>query len=159
MASLYFVKRRPRPDWHKAPYHQFIICTRRAIAKDMAGASSERGWVWEQIDSEYSGWLLCRWEGLDLDYGGVVHGFDLPDGTPAAFSNPHKNGEPWNLLDKAVWWSSRKMPDWLAKKGVVYPTDSFTQQFILDHEANDGMMGFNNRIIPAYWPQAVADRF
>jgi hypothetical protein len=156
MTSIYFVKKGPRPDWHKAPYHQFIICTRRALAKWEAGASSERSWIWEQPGGEGAGWLLWRWKGLDLDYGPVVHGFNLPDGTEAAFSHPLKNGEPWCLLAETTWWSSRKMPEWLHKVGVKYPTDAFTQQRILDTEADDGCMGFCNRTAPAWWP-APAD--
>lgn len=170
---MYLIKRGPRPDYHKAPFHPVIICAKKRVAKREAGSSSDRAWVWERFSTDVEngeGFLLARWCGLDIDYGHVVHGFDLPDGTPAAFHHQHRSlgydrpgevgakflgysaepQEPWTLIRGAVWWDDKLMPPVLAKAGVVYPPDDFTQQVILDAIADDGCSGFG-REIPKHW--------
>jgi hypothetical protein len=151
---LYLIKRGPRPDHHKAPYHPVIICDRKAEARDEAGCTCRKATIWVSNPREgLSGWLLVRWQGLDLDLGPVVHACELPDGTRSGFAHNRK-AEPWTLLSGAVWWSPAQMPGWLAELGVVYPPDRFTQQGILDDRANDGASGFGNRVPPTHWPVA-----
>jgi hypothetical protein len=105
----------------------------------------------------YAGWLLERWKGLDLDLGHVVHACRLPDGTTSGFGHDRK-AEPWTLLSGAVWWSDKRMPDALAKAGVVYPPDAHTQWDILDTIADDGCSGFCNRERPVWWPTLESSR-
>lgn len=175
--ALYLIKRGLRPEYHKAPYHQVIICDRKEIAKWEAGCTCNAAWIWAHESRQaWTGWLLVRWKGLDLDLGHIVHACKLPDGTTSGFA--HKQSEePWSLLPGAIWWSEKKMPKWLAEIGAVYPSDDFTQQHILDKvaEISDGrryrermreaepgtvVMGFSvsgvRREIPKHWPQPLA---
>lgn len=151
---LYLIKRGPRPDFHKAPYHPVIICACKDVAKWEVGATSAGAWLWEKESDPSSGWLLGRWNGLDLDYGHIVHGFKLPDGTPAAFQHDRK-AEPWTLLAGAVWWSDKPIPGWLMEKGVVYPPDEFTQKRILQ------VIEWSNEAKRPYgpWPDVTAPHF
>ena len=129
MKSLYLIKREPRPEWVRAPYHPVIICARRHIAKWEAGWSGDHAWVWTRDWDAVSGWLLSRWNGLDIDYGHVVRGLTLPDGRDAAFCHD-RDGEPWTLLTSAVWWDVSNMPDFVKNWGVKYPADEFTRRKI-----------------------------
>ena len=124
--NLYLIKRGPRPDIHKMPYHEVVIFATKKVAQWEAGNSSDLAWVWTReghSDNGYS-WLLERWNGLDISYG-VVHDFALPDGIHAAFWHENK---PWpqgilGLLSVAVWWSSKPMPAWLVARGVMFAPD------------------------------------
>jgi hypothetical protein len=158
MSRLYLIQRRPKPDWEKAPYHQQIVCDRDRVMRAECGPSSELATVWKKHTSvmDGQGWLLTRWSGLEIDYGLVVHSYVLSDGKtrtgfwrdyPDQYSIQH-------LLNGAVWWSPRPLPDWLALKGVIYPPDAFSQQWILDVLANDGVSGVAQiRRFPACWPK------
>lgn len=173
---LYLIKRASRPFCHRAPYHPVIICDRKWMADWEAGCTCRQAWIWtHDIAHPSYGWLLVRWQGLDIDLGHVVHACTLPDGTTSGISHK-RDEEPWSLLPGAVWWSDRPIPAWLLEAGVVYPPDGFTQQWILDHiadEASDrehqrrlrecpegGLVatfsasGFG-REIPPHWPQPV----
>lgn len=149
--TLYLVKKRGRPDWHRAPYTQVLVTTRWDAAKWEAGYSGEGAWIWA-IPGEFGGWLLMRWNGLDIDYGHVVRNVTLPDGDIRAFDHRHTHPETFALADGATWWSPKKMPKWLQEWGVRYPSDRFTQQQILDWFADDGCSRFG-RAIPDYWPE------
>lgn len=153
--NLYLVKRGPRPDYHKVPCHPVIICTKRDTAEWEAGNSSRRAWVWEMFDGarDIGGWLLVRWEGLDIDYRPVVSGFTLPDGTETAFWHKHDRPLPWDLLKGAVWWSDRRMPDWLKEAGAVYPPDQFTRDRILEDLGEIRRRDPDHRVTaPDFWP-------
>lgn len=152
---FYLIKRGSRPDYHKAPFHPYIICDNRRVATREVGPSSGQAWLWSCC-GEYEGWLLERWQGLDIDYGNVVYGFDLPDGSHAAF---WRSSRDWpdgvrDLIAQAIWWSNKRIPAWLLAEGVKYSPDYFTQQRIQDIIANDNLMGGNRRLIPDHWPQA-----
>lgn len=123
--NLYLVKRGPRPSYHNAPYHPVIICTRRPIAEWEAGWTGDKSWVWLKEADTSSGWLLVKWNGLNIDYGHIVRGCSLPDGTETGVFHDRKK-EPWNLMAEATWWSDHNMPQWVADKGTKYPTDNFT---------------------------------
>jgi hypothetical protein len=154
MPDVYLIKRGPKPSYHRAPFHPVIICAKRAVAKWEAGCTSDAAWVWShERGARVGGWLLERWNGFDVDYGSVVHGIVMPDGTKAAFVHEHTGREPWPLLAGAVWWDNKRMPRWLRTAGAIYPPDEFTQQTILDTIANDGMSGFG-RERPAHFPIA-----
>lgn len=112
--------------------HPVVVCSQRHTAYWEAGATGRGATVWVHDASTGGGWLIERWNGFDLDYGHVVHGFDLPDGTRSGFVHRHTEREPWSLLDGAVWWSPHRMPDWLREDGVVYPQDSHSRKKIED---------------------------
>lgn len=147
---LYLIKRQPRPEWHKAPYHPVIICDRKPMAEWEMGHSGEHAYVWMKPNDISTGWLLVRWNGLDIDYGHVVRSIEMPDGSHAAFFHA-RDQEPWSLMAGATWWSNRVMPSWLVERNVVYPKDQHSQQSILDTLANDGASGFGRKI-PDHWP-------
>ena len=154
--SIYLIKRGPRPEHHKAPFHPVIICGKRRVAHWEAGWSGDAAWVWSHERSvRGGGWLLERWNGFNVDYGHVVRGLTLPDGTLAAFVHEHTNREPWPLISGAVWWDDKRMPAWLAEMGAVYPPDEFTQQRILDSIADDGASGWG-REVPSHWRRAAS---
>lgn len=185
--TIYLIKRGPRPDHHRAPYHPVVICDRKDMAKWEVGWTGDRAWLWSHCEPGTlgGGWLLERWEGLDLDYGGLVKGGTLPDGTHMGFFHKQRDRgyaprtgddkpvwlgydetlqEPWTLLPGAVWWSAMPMSKALQEAGVVYPSDSFTQQRILDGRAmlddekakRGGVYGTGTRICPEWWPKAEA---
>jgi len=130
--AIWLIKRGPREEYHKAPFHPVIICSRQHTAKWEAGWTGNRAWVWEHVKREgHSGWLLARWNGFDVDYGHVVRGCVLPDGTEAGIEHD-RTKEPWTLLAGAVWWSDERVPEWLRKAGVVEARDEFTVNRILD---------------------------
>lgn len=131
--SLYFIDRgHDKPDWHKAPYHRYLLCTMRKVAKWQAGWTGDGATVWSRSTAALGGegFLLERWRGFDIDYGHVVRTVTLPDGTESAFVHPHKDEPPWNVLHLAVWWSRSKVPEWLAGKGVALPNDEFSMDTI-----------------------------
>lgn len=159
---LYLIKREPKPDYYRVPYHPVIICDRKPVAREEAGGTDALACLWShEPNMENTGWLYERWMGLDIDYHGLVKGVPLPNGEQVAFCHDREQ-EPWTLIAGAVWWSDRRMPEWLAKRGVVYPEDRFTQQWILDRIANlkgpDGywgplavsVSGFG-RPVPQHW--------
>ena len=160
MRTLYLVKRSERPKHHIAPYHPVILCDRKRVAEWEAGGTDPalRGgaWVWEREgwDDNPYGWILAKWNGLNIDYVGLVTAFDLPDGSHSAFWRDY---EDWpqgvrDLFSGAVWWSDKQMPEWLEQRDVLYPLDDFTQQRILDSIANDGCSGMGRKI-PVWWTQ------
>ncbi len=158
--ALYLIKRGPKPEYHRAPFHPVILCDRKRIAMWEASWSGSQAWVWARdgLRNDGQGWLLQRWNGLDIDYGHVVRDFVLPDGNHAAF---YRDYEPFpqgiqDLFAGAVWWSDKRMPAWLQERGVIYPPDAFTQQWILDHIADDGLWNFG-REVPPYWPAHEPD--
>lgn len=132
--SLFLVKRGPRPQYHSAPYHPVILCSNRKIARHQAGWSGDLSSVWEKWPSgSDGGFLIRRWNGLDIDYGWLVRGHSLPDGTESGFYHD-REGEPWSLLSSSVWWSTRnRVPEWL--DGIVsLPSDSFSLTMIDEDE-------------------------
>lgn len=154
---LYLIKRGPRPEYHKAPFHPVIICDLKHVAEIEAGSTRDGATVWERssIRDNGCGWLIVRWQGYDLDYRPVVSCFSLPDGTMSGHWRDYDAEYSVKaLLPGAIWWSDKAMPEWLSERGVIYPPDEFSQQRILDAIANDGAMGFG-REIPPHWPQSV----
>lgn len=129
MKSLYLIKRGPKPDYCKAPYHPVVMCARRHVAEWEAGWSGGHSWVWIHDWDKCSGWLITRWNGLDIDYGHVVRSIALPDGYDAAFCHDREK-RPWILLKDAVWWDVINMPKFVEEWGVSYPQDEFTREKI-----------------------------
>jgi hypothetical protein len=164
--ALYLIKRGPKPDYHAAPFHPVLICDRKFMAEWEASWTGAAAWVWVAYapGPNVGGWLLVRWNGFPVDYGHVVRSLTLPDGNKAAFWRDYETrdgeGMVGPLLPGAVWWSEKRMPEWLRERGVVYPPDRFTQQHILDCAANlakpneVGGWGFG-REIPSHWPEPV----
>jgi len=151
---MYLIKRGPKHEWHKAPYHPVIICNKKAIAEFEAGDTGDHSWVWERqsVRMDGSGFLLVRWNGFDIDYGNVVHDIgDMPDGTKCDFVHPHTGKEPWNLLNGAIWWDDKKIPEDLASAEVIYPPDDFSQSQIMFEIKNT--IGLFER--PLFWPKAA----
>jgi hypothetical protein len=158
--TVALIKRGPRPEHHRAPFHPVILCTRNHTTNWEAGWTGNRAWVWEHAGSDgHSGWLLRRWEGLHVDYGHVVRGHRLPDGTPTGFAHKHRDlgydrpgetgakhlgysedvQEPWSLLPGAVWWSDDPMPLWLQEAGVVLACDAFSLH-VIQEDSGDFLM-------------------
>lgn len=143
--ALYLIKRGPKPEYHRAPFHPVIVCTARHTASWEVGWSGDGGWLWSHDASEEGvGWLLERWNGLNIDYGHVVRGFTLPDGTKAAFDHDRAGtpGSARALLHGAVWWSQdHRVPEWLSNGyGVRLPDDDHSLQMIL-HDAGTCLLG------------------
>jgi hypothetical protein len=134
--AIYLVKRGPRPSYAKASWHPVIVASRKHTAEWEAGWTGDGAWVWEHNKREGgSGWLLCRWAGLDINYGHIVRGCVLPDGTKAGIEHD-RTKEPWRLLAGAVWWSDEPIPAWLREAGVVVAADEFTKERI---DKDDGV--------------------
>jgi hypothetical protein len=133
-----------------------IICGKRRVAKWEAGWTGDRAWVWEhELGTGSGGWLLSRWNGLDIDYGHVVRGCSLPNGYKAGIIHAQEDW-PFTLLAGGIWWDDRKPPFWLLRAGIVYPPDSFSRLSILDACANDGRSGsWNCRATRPFWPDPV----
>jgi hypothetical protein len=132
---LFLVERGPRPEYHKAQFHPVVICTARHTASWEAGWSGDRANLWVQCEGpgrDSSGWLLLRWKGLEIDYGHIVRSFTLPDGSDKAAISHDRHGPPWSLMNGAVWWSTRVIPQWLLDRGVVLPTDGFSVERIIE---------------------------
>lgn len=91
-----------------------------------------------------------------MDYGYIVRGMLLPDGTTRSIDHRREHPETFALLPGAIWWSPRKMPRWIEDEGAQYPTDRFTQQCILDRFADDGASGWG-RPIPDWWTEPVQE--
>jgi hypothetical protein len=117
------------------------------------GWTGDRAWVWVHPNGRPEcGWLLVRWEGLDIDYGHIVRGTRLPDGAKTGFYRSYEAPHSVKpILSGAVWWSDRRLPVWIEQSGAVYPPDHFTQQRILDNLADDGVSGFGRKP-PSFWP-------
>jgi hypothetical protein len=152
--SIYLIKRGPKPSWHKAPFHPVVICAKKRVAEFEAGWAGDKSWIWMRrsrvIDGE--GFLLLRWNGLDIDYGHVVRSTRLPSGVKTGFAH---HGGPWKLLRGAIWWDDKPMSASFENAGVLYPPDYFTQQWILDQIADDNVSGCGNRPPPPWWPQVA----
>lgn len=140
---LYLIHRGPQyADPHQwceslreTSVHMVIVCTRKATAKWEAGDSGEGSTVWVRSAADGGeGWLLTKWRGLDVDYGHLVRGFTLPDGSRTGFFHPGnpspEHRRPWDSLNGAIWWSDQDLPAWLAKRGVRLPTDRHTLEAI-----------------------------
>ncbi|MFA6046915.1 MAG: hypothetical protein WC718_18170 [Phycisphaerales bacterium] len=177
--ALYLIKRGPRPDYHRAPYHPVIVCADMTMADWEIGCTCQRATVWTHDPRDLStGWLLQRWRGLVIDYGGgVQHGCSPVEGVHGGYYHD-RYAEPWTLLPGAVWWTDKRMPAFLEAAGVVYPSDNFTQQDILDWLADQRaerdyrkqlrqvaggtvIVGFSvsgfGRAIPEWWSKSEAD--
>jgi hypothetical protein len=154
VSSLYLIKRGPDygAHWHPSlTPHRVIVCTARHTARWEAGWTGDRAWVWERSTSADGGqgWLIVRWEGLEIDYGHTVRGGKLPDGTSLGFSHPGnkdpQHRRPWELLRGAVWWSEHPLPTWLRVKwGVVQATDEYTLEDIR-RDAGDCLLSESKR--------------
>lgn len=129
--SLYLIKRGPKWEFHNAPFHPIIICTRKHTAKWEVGDSNKKSTLWCKDVDPHSGWTLSRYKGFDIDYGGLVKRVELFDGTYTEGYHD-KDKEPWTLLKDAVWWSDQEIPKWLREIGVDYPEDDFSRRVIYD---------------------------
>lgn len=133
--TLWLIKRGPKPDYHRAPFHPVIATDRKWVAEWEAGCSCDRATVWmrgsHRDDGE--GWLLVMWDGFPIRHGYVIHAC-RHDEIPSGFRHPHREGEPWALLDGASWWSWKVLPEWLAARGVTLPTDEHSRLIIDEHE-------------------------
>lgn len=155
--AFYLIKRGPRSEFHRAPFHPVIICNRSGMAKWEAKDTSEKAMIWVKDQADSGGFLLARWNGLDIDYGGLIHDVGpMPDGMKVGFYHD-RDAEPWTLLRGAIWWSSRKMPKWFMEQGVEYPPDDFSQQRILDNEhwlRKDCEGSGWDKEVPEWWARA-----
>jgi len=157
MTAFYIVKR-DETHWRTATRPSVMLCTRRDVARWIAGATDEKSWIWESGGDDHAGLLLVRWQGLDIDYGHVVRLMELPDGDQRAFDHEAKRPETWALFQQATWWSPRRMPAWVEKRGAKYPTEQ--KQFraiLLDYETDWTKGGMTQRDVVFRWPNAPTE--
>ena len=120
--ALYFLDRgHERPESHRAPFYRYLIFTEERRADFHMEDSTLPGNLWYRSTAEVSGegFLLLRWQGLIVNYKGLVRGGDLIGGGRMGFSHPHNGREPWSLLSKAAWFSKHEIPRWLLDAGVT----------------------------------------
>jgi hypothetical protein len=56
-----------------------IVCDRRNVAEDRAGWTGDGAWMWVHDRSTGGGgWLILKWNGLNIDYGYLVRGLYQP---------------------------------------------------------------------------------
>ena len=136
MGLLYLIKRGPKPEWHKAPFHPVILCDLKKVATWEIGWVGDKTWAWshEGKARPCGGWLLEFWNGFLVNYGHIVRTFELPDGAKCGFWRDYHDAENGlkSLFAGAVWYSWNKIPGWIAEKGGIYPPDDFTQEHILE---------------------------
>lgn len=156
--TLYLIQRGPQPRYQKVAFHPVIICDRKRVAVVEMGMSDDRANVWVGVDNpQHShGWILRRWRGLDIDYGHTGYSFDLFDGTKAGIYRDYDNEcTVKHLFAGAIWWSDKQIPAWLVEKGVLYPSDNFSQMQILDTLADDGIGNCDwVRTWPEWWAKS-----
>lgn len=129
--NLYLIVRGPKPEYHNAPYHQVILCSRKHTAKWESQLTSEGHTLFVNMDPDSSGnWLLVKYKGYDIDYGTVTHYFKLFDGKESREVSDKQTLD--SLLKEAVWWSYDQMPVWVKELGIKYPEDDFTKKRIVD---------------------------
>ena len=120
MRNVYLVYRK---IWCSDKYIVQIF-TKERDAKEAASGSAELAYIWlHDYWDGGGGWLITRWNGLDIDYSPLVMSFKLPDDSVTGFV--HKGNEkPWSLLFDAVWKSEQRMPKWLKDLGVKVVRDA-----------------------------------
>lgn len=158
--DLWLIKRGPGygEHFHESlvpdSVHPVVICTRKYMADWEAGWTGDGATVWvHPASTGGGGWLMTRWNGFDIDYGHVVRGLDLPDGTRAGISH---DGEPRSLLDGAVWWSPSRMPEWVSDSGVRYPTDKRSRGRIVGLAGDCVLSESRKQKERDYWAQFAA---
>lgn len=126
MKSLFLIDRGAPPEnFTPSPiYRRVIVSDGSRVARRVAGDTAEGCSVWQNFGTrnKNKGLLLIRYRGLDVDYGVELRRSILPGGTPSGFHH-RDNRETWELFRGATWWSSAKLPTWLAKLGVLSPQD------------------------------------
>ena len=151
MTAFYMIKR-DGEHWRSKGYPLVTLCTREDVAKQMAGATDERSWMWHSEGQDHGGLLLVRWQGLDIDYGHVVRRMPLPNGDERAFDHPNRHPETWELFNGAVWWSPRRMPAWVEKRGATYPAEGYLRHLVEDYGGWDG-----SKAVVFRWPNAPTE--
>ena len=124
--NLFLIIRGPQGEFHKAPFHPIIICSRKHTAKWEAGDTEDGATVFVNMDPPYGNWLLSRYKGYDIV--GNPKFFTLFDGKESRDISQISD----NTFRDAIWWSYDGMPDCLKEKGVSYATDNFTKERIAD---------------------------
>ncbi len=127
--SLFLIVRGPKSEFHKAPYHPVIVCSRTHTAKWEAQKTDNGHTVFECM-ADNGNWLLVKYQGYNIDHGNVCSHFTLFDGKESKEVSSSENIEAY--LKNAVWWSYDHMPKWIEEKGVSYATDAFTKKRIYD---------------------------
>lgn len=129
--ALYLVKRPEHPEYVR-PFTTVLLADCKPVAKWEAGCTRDGAWIWTRENSpDAGGWVLTRWNGLDIDYGYNFGVSRMPDGRSSGVEHEHPE-EPkqtpysWDILAGAVWWSRRPMPLWLGARGVIIATDEWT---------------------------------
>jgi hypothetical protein len=135
---VWMLVRGPRPDYWKHYWHPVEIYTREKIAYFKLDRIDRENTCYYQ-EGQGAGLFLVAYKGWQ-PLGANTNTINLPDGTPI-LSVHHPMGtivgldedgryryemppeSPWNLWDKAVWWSPRKMPAYIRELGVQELTD------------------------------------
>lgn len=145
--TLYLVVRPDHYGEHFHPsnaVHRVLLCTEKDIAFWEAGWTGDGASIWTRDSRETGGgFLIERWNGLDIDYGHIVRGGELPDGSKLGFYHEHAGGTPWEALPSAVWWSNHRLPDWLHERGVRIPDDDRSRSRIEQQRRGSPMLSWN----------------
>lgn len=127
--NLFLIIRGKQSEFHKAPFHQIILCTRKHVAKWEAGDVVKGATVIYNAMGNHEGanWFLAQYKGYGCDCNQYFTLFDGVDSRElTSTENIHK------LLKNATWWSYDEMPSWIERLGVKPPTDDFSKKQILD---------------------------
>lgn len=129
-SGLWLIIRGKQPDYHNAPYHPIILCSRKHTAEwESRDVTKGATVLYNAGGTDRSGnWFLGRYKGYDCDtnqYFTLFDGVDTGDFTD-------KTRIETEVISKAVWWSYDLMPDWIRKLGCKFPNDEFTKRMILD---------------------------
>ena len=128
-SGLYLVVRGPRSEFHKAPYHPIIVCSRQHTAR-WEGKNTVDGHTiyWNAYPHEGHGnWFLGRYRGYDIN-GNLGPNFVFFDGKTNAELCDYATVNA--MLNGAVWWSYDRMPEFVKKMGVVYAEDDHSKEAI-----------------------------
>lgn len=124
------IVRGPRPEHHKADFHDVIVCSRKHTAVWEAGDTHEGATVYVNMDPPNGNWLLVRYKGYEIAAFRPRY-FTLFDGVESeAISKQDYIKE--NHLKRAVWWSDELMPESMKQDGVGYATDDFSKRRIIE---------------------------
>ncbi len=144
--GLYLVIRGPKSEFHKAPYHPIIVCSRQHTARWESKNTTDGHTVyWNAYPHKGHGnWFLGRYKGYEMS-GNLGPSFVFFDGcVNSDLCNHQKVNE---LLNGAVWWSYDRMPDFVKEMGVVHVEDDFTKEWIwrdyndLPHSRREALEG------------------
>jgi hypothetical protein len=127
--SLYIIIRGEKSEFHNAPYHPIIVCSRKHVAKwESKDAHNGATVLYNAAGiSESGNWFLGQYKGYGCESNRYLTLFDGVDSRD--FTNKERVER--ELLNGAVWWSYDECPRWMLDLGVKYPEDDFSKKVIM----------------------------